>query len=800
MDGTVLGAVERRSDGDATSASHKPGDDEDTLVSHMSHSSTPSSPPLSATGAMSSINTGLLYVAFTTSGAAGLIYQVMWARSFSLIFGSTTRAAAVVLAAFFAGLALGSLLGARLAKRRSTAALRFAAAEVAVLIGALAVNIWFAGYERWYPTLYQSLAGSSWPLTPIKLVLAFAAIGPPCVAMGVTLPLMARALVARTGHFGSRVGLAYGLNTLGATAGVLLAGFVLPSWIGITNSMYLAAALNLLAAAAAGASWLTRDSRLPTGDTRASKPRTTKGLEPAIVLVVILSGFGTLALEVLYTRLIVNLTDSSIFSFSLMLATFLVFLAAGSLLVSAVVDRLANPWRLLAWTQGAGALAILVSPTFFQFAIKMRIGSAGESIAVYLLQLLLLTAMTIGPVVLLLGMALPIAWKIATHHASESGRRVGTLTGVNTLAAAAGSVCAGFVLLPWLGSGKSIAVVATMYALLALVAWSRGYRQGWPVALIVLGLSFAVLLTLQTWNFVPLWQLPGETLVRYTEGETANVAVIDTREGVRLLKVNNRYLLGSSGKRAVKIQRSQGGLPLLLHPRPWSVAFIGVATGVSVSSVLDFPVRRVVAIEIIPGVVDAASEFEAVNRGVLRDHRVETLVADARNHLFATDEQFDVIVGDVFVPWHAGTGYLYTTEHFAAVSRRLTPGGIFAQWLPGHQLSAEELRMITATFLDVFPTASLWTNPSSAETPLLALVSHDNGDLERRSAVESSTAFPGIEYVCDAATLRSWSGSALRNTDEYPRIEFRSAASHFAQSTRHLADILRVVETLRSSS
>ncbi len=240
MDGTVLGAVEYRSEGDAASASHRPGADEDTLVSRMSQSSTPSSRLLSVTGAMPGVNAGLLYVAFTTSGAAALIYQVMWARSFSLVFGSTTRAAAVVLAAFFAGLALGSLLGARLAKRRSTAALRFAAAEVAVLIGALAVNIWFAGYERWYPTLYQSLAGSSWPLTAIKLLLAFAAIGPPCVAMGATLPLMARALVARTGHFGSRVGLAYALNTLGATAGVLLAGFVLPSSIGTTNTMYLA--------------------------------------------------------------------------------------------------------------------------------------------------------------------------------------------------------------------------------------------------------------------------------------------------------------------------------------------------------------------------------------------------------------------------------------------------------------------------------------------------------------------------------------------------------------------------------
>jgi spermidine synthase len=198
---------------------------------------------------------------------------------------------------------------------------------------------------------------------------------------------------------------------------------------------------------------------------------------------------------------------------------------------------------------------------------------------------------------------------------------------------------------------------------------------------------------------------------------------------------------------------------LLLHDDPHSVAFIGIATGLSVSAILEFPrVRRAVAIEIVPGVVAVSDSFASANRGVLRDPRVEVVVADGRNHLFGTAESFDVITGDLFFPSEAGTGYLYTAEHFTSVRRRLKPGGIFVQWLQTNQVTVEELRTIVATFTDSFEHSELWLNEIQKIRPLLALVGRAS---PHSSRPRIDDMHPLIEFSA-AANLLSWSSDELR--------------------------------------
>jgi spermidine synthase len=287
--------------------------------------------------------------------------------------------------------------------------------------------------------------------------------------------------------------------------------------------------------------------------------------------------------------------------------------------------------------------------------------------------------------------------------------------------------------------------------------------------------------------------------VRAIEGESALVAVTENEEGTRSLWLNDNYLLGSSGPSAAALQRAQGGLPMLLHGDPRRVAFIGVATGGSVSAIQSFAVERALALELVPGVVEAAAELEDAHRGVLRDPRVELLVADGRNHLFATRERFDAIVGDLFVPYQPGTGYLYTHEHFRSVKARLAPGGLFAQWLPGYQMSEAELRMVTATFLDVFPDATLWLYRALRRRPALALVGTREGEgppgPTARQRAESSAEFPFLSFVCGAETLRNWAGTAPRNSDEHPRLELRAALDRFgvAQRVRELERVLALL-------
>lgn len=736
----------------------------------------------------------LLYLLFTLGGFAALVYEVAWMRSFSLVFGSSTSATAAVLAAFFVGMGVGNVVGGRIARR--PAPLRaYGLMELAVGATALLVVVWLAVFDALYVRVYDALGPASAVLTALRVVLALVSIGPPAAAMGATLPLMARALVEREDHIAARTGLLYALNTIGATCGVLAAAFALPLRIGMSRIVYVAAAVNALIGLSA---MVLARRRIRTGRSQAAGQAPRRRAPAAVLLAAGVSGFGALALEVLYTRLLTNLCDGSVYSFAAMLATFLVFLALGSVLVARVVDRSTTPWRFLAWTQLGAVCAILLSPALFPLAPRL-IPLSQDSAAMSLLGLVGMAALVLGPAVLLVGTVLPTTWVLATTNVGELGARVGGLTGVNTIAAAAGSLVAGFVLMPRLGTGAALAVVAGLYAVLALAAWWIGYRGVGRAA----GLLLVVLVAgggtwARTWRVMPQQLEEGERLVAYYEGPAASVAVVQRADGHFGMKLNNTYTLGSTA--SVPLELRQGRLPLLLHPGPRRVAFIGPATGVSLSAVLDFPVERAVAVELVPGVVEAARSryFATANRHVYDDPRVTVLETDGRNYLHGTHDTFDVIISDLFVPWHAGTGYLYTVEHFRAVAERLAPGGLFAQWLPGHQLSGDELRMIVASFQDAFPATAMWRAGFVHDYPLLCLVGYRDGlaldpaALNRRietlaaarPIADTFLADPvgvALLYISGGDALRAWAVDAPRNTDDAPRIEFIAPRTLYRQ-------------------
>jgi spermidine synthase len=759
----------------------------------------PLAPPLSARALFP------LYALFFVSGLAGLIYEVMWARSFGLVFGSTTRASAAVLAAFFAGMAVGNALGARWARRADRALRRYALLELLIGLSALLVPVWLAIYAGIYPNLYRSMWGSGKLLALVNLALALLALGPPCIAMGATLPLISQVFAARTQRADRTTTIAYALNTVGAAVGVVASGFFLPVWLGTRAAMYVAVGLNLFVAATA---CLMSRWDIPHDD----KPRPAAD-EPVgiarnnltLVAMAAVSGFGTLALEVLYTRLLVNATDSSVFSFATMLAVFLLCLALGALISAAAVSRSLNAWRWLALTQTIASLAIMLSPRFFTWlALRLSVPDLPAPMN-YLVYLAALGAAVLGPAVLLVGMALPIVWRLAAGPGERLGRTIGRLTAVNTLGAVAGSLVAGFVIIPTVGVSRGFAIIAALYALLALGAWVRALRMpGGALAGAAGILAILLLHDLKVDRVLPIAHRSGERMLRYIDGEAASVAVLEKPNGERFLQVNNRYLLGSSGAQAAAVERSQGELPLALHPAPKRVAFVGVATGTSVSAILSHPVERVVAMELLPGVLVAADYFDAANLRVLEDPRVEVLVADGRNHLFAAEEHFDAIVGDLYVPWHAGTGYLYTVEYFRTVKARLAADGIFCQWLQSDQVTTAQLPILAGGFTDVFPNAQLWLLANAPGSPaLIALVGWaDDGaaGVAWTRAQELMRTNPRFAVVCNGGTLQTWAARAPRNTDNKPLIEFMAAAEAPGRAKEATADVLRTISKLRESA
>ena len=725
----------------------------------------------------------------------------MWTRCFGVVFGSTTRSAAVVLAAFFLGMAGGNWIGARAAATSRAAALRtYAWVELTIAAGALGVLAWLRLYHAIFPVLYRATLDAPAELATLQLVLVAVALGPPCMGMGATLPLMSRAVVSRERHLGRRLGFAYALNTAGGVGGVLVSGFWLPVAVGVRGAMLLAAVLNLVAAFAALVAVrglaAERELWVPEPGARAARP-TLRGEALPFACVAAASGLGTLALEVLYTRLLGNVMDASVFSFALVLATFLVSLALGSALVSAIVDRLRSAWLLVAAGASLGAVAILASPWLLTLAWKSAPQPRGWSgpfgAAVLLLPF---SCLVMGPPALLVGSVLPAIWRAAIDRVGDAGAIVGRLAGLNTLAGVIGSLLTGFVLIPALGVGRGILVVATLYALVAAFACLQlAGSPAWRIAALGVLLSFAALASLRSWEILPFRLQPHERLLELEEGEGVTVSVTELAsdgERVRSLTLNGRYTLGASS--GVDVHRSQGELALRLHGAPRDVAFIGVATGMSMRSIQSHAsIEHVVAMELFPGVLRLAGAFRQENAGVLEDPRVELRLADGRNHLFGTDRRFDVIVGDLFVPWHAGTGYLYTVEHFTNVRERLSDGGVFVQWLQADQVSVEELRIIAATFSDAFDDAELWLNKTQRVRPLLGFVGYRG----RTSAAPLPQRIDDMTRVCGGAVLAAWSRSALRNTDDFPLIEFSAASSHLVRTPAALEDVLAAVRQLR---
>ena len=738
-------------------------------------------------------------------------------RQFRMVFGSSTESVAAVLAAFFCGIAIGSLAGAKLS-RRNRPVRHYALAEMAIGLCALVIMPLLALYNAIYPDIYTWLAGHAGAMSVVRVILALVAMGPATIAMGITFPLVACAVVRDRRHVARRTGLLYALKILGAVVGAALAGFYLPIAIGSTLSIYLAVSINLLIGMAAifVKEVDSQNAREASPINEEKAPRQWPRFVPVVLLVAAVSGFGTLSLEVLYTRLLSQHTERSVYSFAMMLVVFLICLAGGSAVVSRWLDR-RDPWRFLAWTQMLAAGLVLAAPLVF--AVAPLIASLGgsqvveESFSRYLVRFALLSGIVLGPSVVLVGVVLPTSWKLIGQSDSRVGPAIGVLTALNTLAALAGSLMTRFVLLPQMGLGGSTLIVASLYAFLALIAFFLGYRGFRRWFGCASALSIVVL-----WYWLGLWQIntqplaAGEKLLSYHDGAVATVAVIEGNRGQRTLKMNHTCTLGATAVAVAEIR--QGRVPLLLHPRPKRVAIIGVATGITASAVLDFPVERVVAMELVPGVVDVLPYFDRWNRSFYTDPRVELVVADGRNHLLGSKERFDVIISDLFVPWRAGVGDLYTVEHFEVCRQRLSSGGIFAQWLPGFQLTVEQLRTITASMLHVFPVVTLWRNDFDAKRPILGLLAYRDeivmDTAKTRSECERLAQLPsrpaplisdptGLQmlYVCDDASLRAWAGGARLNTDNHPVIEYETPRSLYEHRQRKVAPMLEFLVGLR---
>lgn len=720
---------------------------------------------------------------FTLSGAAGLLYQVLWQRQVALIVGNTAHAAAATLAGFFLGLALGSWLwGERAASAdrplRTYAALELAVAATAVLGLAL---------PSLYRTVLPYLGAAPLAAAAATVALVAALLLPPTICMGGTFPMMGQDVIRGSGALGRTGPLLYAANALGGAGGAIAAAFWLPAALGSAGATLAAAALSALVGILALA-LDQRAVRTPASPAAAAPARTARLSPRAALALAALAGASGLGLEVLWTRMLALVLHNSAQSFAVVLTVVLGCLALGAALAARLTRSARPPLpTLVVLLLGAGAAAALSPRVFRAVTDGFAAVAPNAGWPAYLAATAATTTVAIAVPGALAGAVFPFLLHALRPDDPVPGRALGRLNAANTLGAIAGALLTGFVLLDALGLWPAIETLALLY--LAAAAWLAPRVRDAPALLRAAPLAALLLVaTILDPSRIPSVRLaPGEALLGVWESAAGVTAVVE-RDGVRRLTLDGHYPLGGTG--AMQYEQTQADLPLLLHAHPRAVLCLGLGTGITAGATLRHPIASLTVIELVPDVIEAArAHFAPFTNRLFTDPRVQVLAGDARSALLGRDDRFDVVIGDLFVPWQPGAASLYTREHFTTVRERLAPDGLFAQWLPLYQLSRDEFLVIARTMLEVFPQVTLWRGDFLPDRPVVAVVGHREATpLDPDRLVESvrrreggatvpradAIALTGLLYAGNLGAARALLHGHVVSTDDWPALEFSS--------------------------
>jgi len=724
-----------------------------------------------------------LFALFFLSGFSALVYQTAWHRLLGLFGGADSISAAIVVGAFLLGLGIGSLIAGLRADRlsRRTALLLFAACELGIAL--------FAVLSPWlfHEVVFAKLA----PLSSSRLtmfLIVFACLLWPTFLMGCSLPLLSKAIVQDIAASARQIGWLYGLNTLGAGVGAIVAGWVVIGHLGYDGAIYLAAAINV-AIAVGGVSLVT--TRGLRGDSVVEAPTATTAIADAPVgrwcFLVFVSGFTIVALQIVWYRLIGVTLQSNAYGFSLVLGVFLIGDAIGLLAGSKVIDRIANPRAFFFRMQAIAALLGIGGALLTYWLIgwgvlpddmvDRDVFATGRIRRWILIPTFLV--LVVLPASFVMGFSFPVVQKAVQRDLASVGRRVGYVQLANIVGNSAGSLVAGLALLHWLGTSgtlKLIAVIGLAFALIEVL------RDRGPARLRIAGTAVAlgacVALLPATHGFWATWHglKPGERAI-----------VAEDRTGVVMIRLTaaergRMYIAGHSQSCLpfCTVHAFLGAIGPLTHPDPKRVLVIGSGSGgTPYSAGVNPATQRVRAIEIVEPVIDSLKKFVASGGRIgidrlLSDKRFDFHIGDGRHALAVDTTRYHVIEADAILPKSSLSGLLYSVEFFEQVKARLEPGGLYVQWAPTERS--------VSTFRSVFPYVTM-VHPAliGSDRP----IAYDPAAIQRKlddPAIRAHFEAAGV----DVAELRQWFGENKpdvlndgkvepfgdANTDLFPRDEY----------------------------
>lgn len=623
------------------------------------------------------------------SGVTALAFEVLWARMLALQFGVSIFGVVLTVVAFMLGLGAGSLWGGRLCGKVRNPLRMFAILEIGIAIYALAIP----SLQQYLDTLLYVTGGSlsltSW--YAVQCVAAFFLLALPALAMGLNFPLVLATLPT------SSLSKVYGFNAVGGALGALLPLLLLPL-LGWSTSVSVIAVLALIVGVAAmGLARSLGEKVAWDADMAPSKPG---GLKYSWLIAYSGIGAAALMLQVAWTRLFGMIFLRTEYVLAVLLAAFLLGIGLGSLAARHMKDRVWFAW-LPVLAASFSLLSLWSLPLLGKWAETTEFGSLSGALFAQGLMIALVTF----PVTLALGAWLPFLTRSTHELAPGSGAK---LYGVNSLGAAVGAMLSGFVLIPWIGTAATLCIAA----LLLFLCGMTFVRARWPWGV-------AVLLAAGVWlgslfempavaRLLPVTQAHSHDLYAH-EDAVAITQVVEQDDGQRLLLTDLQRMDASSDPAAVIAQQNQSRLPLLLHPAPRSVLFLGLGTGISAAGSLAFPDLKRSAVELSQGAITSAgSWFAPVNANAMQ-HIVVTR-DDARRFLRNSTGHYDVIIGDLFHPDLAGHSALLSVQQFERARARLSSDGLFVQWLALNQFDARSMNVILRSFAHVFPNAALFVD------------------------------------------------------------------------------------------
>ncbi len=747
------------------------------------------------------IRTAHLLALSLVSSACDLALEIAWGRALGLVLGVTVFAVSVVLAAFMLGLTLGSFGARRLARGSSSPVTLYARLHAGIGVSAAATLLAIPAVRTLYVAASHATA-SVWALRPLLFLLAFLVLFVPTTLIGATFPIASRILAPSADRAGREIGLLYSVGVLGSLLGCVVTVVVLLPAAGLHGTILFAAGLEL--AVAAWATMLTARSAEATSAASMKIPLRAIALAACL-------GAQTLAYEVLWTRVLTYFVDTSIYSFALMLAVFLSGLAAGSAVASRHLDARRDPgliWREPLRLFGGVQVALGLTAIFALFAFSQLSdlvasldGYAKTSWGLEAAGRFALFSVALIAPTMLLGAAFPLVVQLGAGNGASLARAVERIYGANTAGGVAGSLAAGFLLVPWLGVERSVLSVASFGVVLGCVCFrlseleARKQRTWIGASLALLaGLVAATprdaLTAIYTGRYAP----PANELLYLRENENGTTAVFrDARQGGpnerRYLVIDGRGEV-STDYFSMRAFRFLGVVPSLYAARPENALVVTFGSGIVAGTIAGLSdVKHADCVEICADAFGAARFFASENHDVADDPKVTFLVNDGRSYLLTSEKRYDILSADATHPASRDSWILYTKEFYDLCAAHLNDGGVMSQWVPMHGVSESDFKSLLKTFHSAFPFVAVYYAGGfkaaghvvllGSKSPLRIDVHHAERlfenerireDLARVNVKSLPDLFGG--FLFDESAVEGLVGDAPLNTDDKPVVAF----------------------------